>query len=210
MSIVNKLVNKIKYRIDQFVTDPDAEAAAARAKRAEHLTQMKETDASAPSGSKTVTEISGAKLDVSGVPQPEPTAMEEITRIFVKVFTYTIGIFLAMLFGSMSANVAIHRSPPVRILYFIYGILAGIAGLIFIINPFTVIPTVMLLILCKYYDYLPHWYAFLPLTTTPSEGNILRLLKKPFYWDPSNPDDVFFYKEKLEIFKKNLESGLSA
>ena len=200
MTFIDKLVNKIKYRIDQLITDPEAEAAAARAKRAEHLTQMK--------AAATASDLSGAAITPSASPAP-PTNGQYIMEIFIKTITIIITVFLALVGGSMAANTAIHRAPIIRILYFIYGIGAGLLGLLFFANPITFIPSLLLLAGLKYYDYLPHWYAFLPITQIPASTTLGQLLKKPFYWDPADPDNRANYLEKLKIFKGALESGLA-
>jgi hypothetical protein len=212
MTLVDKLVNKFKYRIDQLVTDPEAEAAVARAKRAEHLTAMKTVSKDlSGSGLPGSGSGSGSGTDISGaLTEEEISDGKYIMHIFVKTMTIIITTFLALVGGSMAANSAIHRSPIIRILYFIYGIAAGLVGLFFVVNPFTMIPSLLLFAGLKYYDYLPHWYAFLPISQIPATSSLGQIFKKPFYWDLANPDNKTAYMEKLRLFKENLKRGLRA
>ena len=208
MTLVDKLVNKFKYRIDQFVTDPEAEAAVARAKRAEHLTAMK-TPSKDVSGSGLPG--AGSAIDISGAPaEEEMSDGKYIMHIFARTITIIITTFLALIGGSMAANSAIHRATIIRIFYFIYGIAPGLVGLFFVANPFTMIPSLLLFAGLKYYDYLPHWYAFLPISQIPATSSLGQILKKPFYWDLDDPDNKTAYMEKLRLFKENLERGLRA
>jgi hypothetical protein len=202
MDIVNKLTNKINLKINELVTDPKAEAIAAEEerKKAIETKQIEEKEK----------KEAAIKEEKAKEAEEARSEWDIIKSIAIKTIVSIVGIFIILLFGSLISNIAIHRHIAIRLLYFIYGAIGGVA-LIFAsltFPPLIILGLIINFILYKT-DKLPHWYAFMPLTTAPPSDSFLsRLFKAPFYWNPESPEHKSAYLESMNKYKKFLESQL--
>jgi hypothetical protein len=201
MDIAKKITNKINYKINELVTDPKAEAIAAEEERKKAI-ETKQIEES----KKKETALKEEKAKEA---ERARTDWDIIKEIATKTIVTIVGIFIIFLFGSLISNIAIHRHIAIRLLYFIYGAIGGVA-LIFmsLINPFILLIGLALNFILYKTNHLPHWYAFIPLTTSPSSSFLGRVLKTPFYWNPESPEHKSAYLESMNKYKTFLESQL--
>ncbi len=201
MDIAKKITNKINYKINELVTDPKAEAIAAEEERKKAI-ETKQIEES----KKKETALKEEKAKEA---ERSRTDWDIIKEIAIKTIVTIVGIFIILLFGSLISNIAIHRHIAIRLLYFIYGAIGGVA-LIFmsLINPFLLLIGLALNFILYKTNNLPHWYAFIPLTTSPSSSFLGRVLKTPFYWNPESPEHKSAYLESMNKYKTFLESQL--
>jgi hypothetical protein len=97
-------------------------------------------------------------------------------------------IFLIVLGGSFAANLAIGRTVPYRVLYFLYGCIP-------FFSPFIILYVIYLRIR---YGPVP-LYGILPLSTEPATSRLGKILWYAFYWIPDGKS-----KELEEQFLKSL------
>jgi hypothetical protein len=202
MEALSKLGNKISLSIDKLVTDPEAEAIAAEKERNKAIEEKQVEE-------KEEKEVK-AKEDEAKNAEENKSDWDIIKEIAIKTIVSIIGIFIILIFGSLISNISIHRHVAIRLLYFIYGAIGG-SLLIFISLAFPPLLLLGLIVNAYLYmsDKLPHWYAFIPLTTTPpSDSFFARLFKAPFYWNPESPDHKEPYLNAVSKYKQFLESQL--
>lgn len=202
MDAFKKLVNKLSYKINELVTDPDAEAVAAEEERNKAIEEKQVEE-------KKEEEVQ-AKETAAKEAEANKTDWDIIKEIGTKTIVSIIGVFIILIFGSLISNIAIHRHLAIRLLYFLYGAIGG-SILIFISLSFPPLLLIGIIINAYLYmtDKLPHWYAFIPLTTTPPSDNFIsRLFKAPFYWNPESPEHMQSYTEAIYKYKQFLESQL--
>lgn len=202
METLTKLGNKISLSIDKFVTDPEAEAIAAEKERKEVIEQKKVEDAKQKEEQKKQEAIKEAEV--------KRTDFDVIKEIAIKTIVSIIGVFIILFFGSIVSNAAIHRHIAVRLLYFIYGAIGGsILIFVSIIFPPLILLGILINVILYKVGYIPHLYAFMPLTTTPPSDNFIsRIFKAPFYWDPESSEHKQPYLDALSKYKQFLESQL--
>jgi hypothetical protein len=202
MDALNKLGNKISLSIDKLVTDPEAEAIAAEHERKKAIEEKKVEETKQKEEKKVEEAVKEAEANRSDWDVIKQTAITTLVSI--------VGVFIILLFGSIISNMSIHRHIAIRILYFIYGAIGGV-GLILLsllFPPLIILGLIINAILYKT-GYLPHWYAFMPLTTTPpSDSFFARLFKAPFYWNPESPEHKQPYIDAMSKYKQFLESQL--
>jgi len=102
-----------------------------------------------------------------------PSAPAVITSTATQVFSILFLIFLILLGGSFAANLAIGRTIPYRVLYFLYGCIP-------FFSPFVILYVIYLRIR---YGPIP-LYGIFPLSTEPATTRLGKLLWYPFYWIP--------------------------
>jgi hypothetical protein len=202
MDALKKLANKIRHKINEAVTDPEAEAVAAEKEREQAIEEAKQEEE--------IKEAEETKEKEAQEAEENKSDSQVVKEIAIKVGVSFIGIATILLFGSLICNVAIYRHTAIRLLYFFYGTLAGV-GIIVASMSF---PPLILIILaavitCYMFEIVPHWYAFAPLTIVPPSDNFFsRLFKAPFYWNPEDPEHKPSYLEAIAKYKGFLESQL--
>ena len=97
-------------------------------------------------------------------------------------------IFLILLGGSFAANLAIGRTIPYRVLYFLYGCIP-------FFSPFVILYVIYLRIR---YGPVP-LYGIFPLSTEPATSRLGKILWYPFYWIPDGKST-----ELEALFQKSL------
>jgi hypothetical protein len=201
MGVIDKLTNQISYKINELVTDPKAEEIAKKQEREKAIIEKQQND------KKQEDEISKKKAIEEA--KAKETDWDIIKRTMINTFVIGFGIFMLLLFGSIVCNLAIHRHIAVRILYFIYGIgMGGIIIFISLMNPLFILLGIIINIILYKTNHLPHWYAFIPLTTTPASSSFGKILKGPFYWDPESPLHKSSYLEAINKYKTFLQDQL--
>ena len=90
-----------------------------------------------------------------------------------QAFSILFLIFIILLGGSFSANLAIGRTNPYRVLYFLYGCIP-------FFSPFIILYVIYLRIR---YGPVP-LYGIFPLSTEPATTRLGKILWYPFYWIP--------------------------
>jgi hypothetical protein len=104
-------------------------------------------------------------------------APSSATAIIMSTASQAFGIlfliFLILIGGSFAANLAIGRTAPYRVLYFIYGCIP-------FFSPFIILYVIYLRIR---YGPVP-LYGIFPLSTNPATSRIGKILWYPFYWIP--------------------------
>ena len=94
--------------------------------------------------------------------------------------TISLGIVTLCLFcGSLAANQAIGRDNIYRVIYFIWGAFPLFAPLIAFYS-----------IMKRFREGPIPMYSVLPLTTTPAETHLGKLLRYPFFWTPDAQSDA--------------------
>jgi hypothetical protein len=201
MGVIDKLTNQITYKINELVTDPKAEEIAKQQEREKAIAQKQDDD------KKQKDEITNKKIiDEKKVKE---TDWDIIKSTMINTLVIGLGIFMLLLFGSIVCNLAIHRHIAVRLLYFIYGIgIGGIIIFISLINPFFILLGIIINAILYKTNKLPHWYAFIPLTTSPATSAFGKILKAPFYWDPESSLHKSSYLDALNTYKTFLKDQL--
>jgi len=111
-----------------------------------------------------------------------------ITSTASQAFNILFLILLVLLGGSFAANLAIGRTIPYRILYFLYGCIP-------FFSPFVILYVIYLRIR---YGPVP-LYGIFPLSTESATTRLGKLLWYPFYWIPDTTSD-----ELKVLFEKSL------
>lgn len=202
METLSKLSNKINYKINELVTDPQAEAVAAEQERKKAIEEKKVEEVKQKEVAK--------KAEAAKEAEEARSDWDVIKEIALKTIISIVGVFIILLFGSIISNIAIHRHIAIRLLYFIYGSIGGVALILasLVFPPLIILGGIINFILYKTGN-LPHWYAFMPLTTTPpSDSFLARLFKAPFYWNPESPEHKQPYLNAISKYKQFLESQL--
>jgi hypothetical protein len=202
MDALNKLSNKINHSIDKLVTDPEAEAIAAENERKEAIEKKKIEE--------TKKENEKKSKEIAKEAEEKKSDWDVIKEIAMKTIVSIVGIFIILLFGSIISNMAIHRHIAIRLLYFIYGAIGGVSLILIslLFPPLIILGLIINYILYKT-DKLPHWYAFMPLTTIPPSNSVIdRFLKAPFYWNPESSEHKESYINAISKYKQFLESQL--
>jgi hypothetical protein len=209
MSLLEKLKDKINYKVFKALDDPEAATFAA-----EKAQQQSEENAAQKKQEKQqeVKEQRQKELSEAEANKP-PTTFESIFGGFWKVLVFGTFGFLVMVSGSMAANTGIHRHPLIRILYFIFGSVVGLITLIFILPfpPLLIILTIVY-ILMRWLKLLPHDYSFLPLMQYDPSNNIFydALQKYVIAWDPLDEKNKNHYLNKVKDYMDILNSSVAA
>ena len=206
-SLVNKLKNKVTYKLHEAVNDPDADQF------------VKEQKKNAPPPSKDyVNEEDKEYFDTTG---GDPNSFDmmrllkktgnQIVRIVKKGFIPCIVLILSMYI----ANEMIMYSPPIRLIFFIFTFI-----ICYSFKPFMVI--LVMYYLCKWgYSYyinelskgpkvkiLPTIFALLPLTTTIPDSGIGSFFMYPFTY-PKNDADATQLPIIMKEYQDSLKSAFS-
>jgi hypothetical protein len=201
MGVIDKLTNQISYKINELVTDPKAEEIAKQKERQKAIAQKQVDDKNQQD------ELAKKKLIEEE--KAKETDWDIIKRTMLNTFIIGFGIFMLLLFGSIVCNLAIHRHIAVRILYFVYGIgMGSIIIFMSLANPLFILLGIIINIILYKMNKLPHWYAFIPLTTSPATSAFGKILKAPFYWDPESPLHKSSYLTALDTYKTFLKEQL--
>jgi len=201
-SLVNKLKNKVNFKLHEAVNDPDADQFA------------KEQKKNAPPPAKNpVEEDDKDYFDTTG---GDPNSFDmmrllkktgnQMVRIVKKGFIPCVVLILSMYI----ANELIMYSPPIRLIFFIFTFL-----ICYSFKPFMVI--LVMYYLCKWgYSYyinelskgpkvkiLPTIFALLPLSTAIPESGIGAFFMYPFTY-PKNDADA----QQLPIIMKEYQDSL--
>ncbi len=101
------------------------------------------------------------------------------SRLAETIFSTALSVFLGLILivfflfgGSLAANMAIGRDVKYRIFYFVIGCLPWVAPVIYIYG-----------MLSALRGTAPHYYGFLPVSTTPASTMIGKILWTPFFYE---------------------------
>lgn len=209
MSLIEKLKDKINYKLFKALDDPEASTFAAeqaQQKADENAVEQKKLN---QQEQKAKREKDLLDLEANKPAPPSKTVIEWI----IKIVVYGLAGYLVAAYGSMAANTGIHRHPIIRILYFIFGSLAGL-GLIILALPAPplIVGIAVIHFVLSWLDLLPHNYNFLPLMQYEPTTNIFYKTFQEYIiaWDPSDPQNKEHYENKLKGYMAILGSALAA
>lgn len=166
MSLLEQVSNKLQYSVSQWASDPEAEAyAKQRAKQKEQddkiQSRLDEAKAKADKDAKAKEESDAKAQNIADRSEFKPKrAASNIASGIIKGFMSLILTLTILYGGHLAANEAIGYSIPVRILSFVYGCL-----LFFIEIP-------KMLIRRFWYNSMPPYYTYLPLSTYQPNGDL--------------------------------------
>ena len=106
MEALKKLGNNISYSINQWVTNPEAEAIVAQEEQQKAIEEVKIETA----------KVEEAKKAEEAAKEEEANKSDSdvFKEIFIKVGVSIIGIAIILLFGSLICNYAIHSWKMIR------------------------------------------------------------------------------------------------
>jgi hypothetical protein len=184
VSLLESLGNKINYRIQQMVVDPEAEKYAAQVKASEDAAaaaekKRKEVEAATPKVPTAEEKLADEKAKQEEIENNQFSGK----RLFKTILSTIVLVFLALfvvgcaLYGaSLATNLNIYRTWPYRLLYAIYG---------FVFFP-------LVIIYCVGYRWFwlgrkPVFYSLLPLI--PYRMN-RPWMDQFFGWLSYRPDEI--------------------
>lgn len=209
MSLLEKLKDKINYKLFKALDDPEAATYAAEQAQQKAEQTAVERKKEAQEEAKVAREKELAEAEANKPMSP----IKAVGNGTLKVFLYGLGAYLVTSYGSMAANTAIHRHPLIRLLFFVFGSLVGLVVLIFSLPiPPLLFGLVAAHLIMRKLDLLPHEYNFLPLIQYESSNNIFYEFLQNYViaWDPNDKDHNEHYKSKINGYMDILSSSLAA
>lgn len=205
MSLLEKLQNTIKYKINNVVSDPAADTYAAEQKQKQ---EQEQANADASKKIQEVTAKAAEEKKQAALATP-PTDTQTAKNVALKVFIGLVGCVASLALGSMLANASIHRHIALRILNFIYGSVIGAIITMFAIGTSGFILIFFAPILAVLYltGNIPHMFAFLPITHKKPESSVGAFFLWPFRWDINIHEE--HYKRNLDSYNAFKTAGLA-
>ena len=208
MSVLEKLKDKINYKLFKALDDPEAATYAA-----ENAQQKAEETAVEQKKQKQEDVKLTREKELAEAEANKPISpLKAVGNGTLQVFLIGVGTYLAASYGSMAANTAIHRHPLIRLLFFVFGSLVGLVVLIFSLPiPPLLIGLVAAHVIMRKLDLLPHEYNFLPLMQYEETNNIFYNFLQNYIiaWDPSDEIHNTNYKSKITEYLSLLGSSLA-
>lgn len=198
--LFTQVVNKIQYKISEWVSDPEAEEYAkqqAKQAKQEAQTQARKQTAAEQERVKAAAKVkaNARARDIESRSQFSPArASSNIVNGILDWFFRLLFILVAMYGGHIAANEAIGYNIPFRLLSFVYGTI-----LFFIVIPMSLYNTYWLNIVPKYYTYLP-------LSTYEPKGDLAILFLGGFCYK-EDQQAIDARNKVAELYKLGFEKS---